>query len=148
MIEAAIEIAVKAHKGQTDKAGAPYILHPLRLMMQFDDVVLKCIAVMHDVIEDSDFAPEDLREAGISNAVIDGVLTLTHRDGEAYDDYITRIMAHPHARKVKMADIKDNMDITRIADLREKDLKRLEKYHRSLKRLIAAEASQNGSNYA
>ena len=139
MLETAIEIAVKAHKGQTDKAGAPYILHPLRLMMQFTEDDLKCIAVLHDVIEDSDYDAKDLKDAGFSEIVIEGVLCLTHRDGEAYDDYITRICQHPHARKVKMADIRDNMDLTRIEKVRERDLRRLEKYHRSLKRLVEAD---------
>ena len=133
LIEKALFIALEAHKGQVDKAGKPYILHPLRLMMSLDDEVEMISALLHDVIEDSDTTEEDLMKAGIPVESIEIIGYLTKQAGESYDDFIKRISAHKKASRVKIKDIEDNMTISRLETLGEADLTRLAKYHKSLK---------------
>ena len=138
-LDQAINIAIKAHSGQTDKAGKPYILHPLRLMFQFDTETEMIVAVLHDVIEDSDITCDDLKSAGFSDEVINAIDCLTKRKNENYDRFILRISKNDLARKIKIEDIKDNLDLTRLNQMTEKDLKRIEKYHRALKTLTREE---------
>jgi (p)ppGpp synthase/HD superfamily hydrolase len=130
-VEDAISIAAQAHKGQTDKAGAPYLLHPLRLMLRMDSEAAMMAAVLHDVVEDTDWTLERLREEGFSDEVLEAVDCLTHREGESYPEFVERVRANPVARQVKIADLEDNMNIRRISQLGAKDLERLEKYHRA-----------------
>lgn len=133
LLERAIAIALEAHGDQTDRTGKPYILHPLHLMMQMDDEVEMMVAVLHDVVEDSERTAGDLRREGFPTEVVEAVALLTHEEGVAYDDYVQRIKPHPLARKVKMADLMHNMDVRRIAKIQDNDLERLKKYHRAWK---------------
>lgn len=135
LIARAVELAAKAHAGQRDKAGQPYILHPLRLMMSMDTHAEMMTAVLHDVIEDSDSTPDDLRELGISEEVVEAVELLSRRQSETYEQFIERIKSNELARKVKLVDLADNMDLSRLDDIGEKDLERLAKYHRAYKEL-------------
>lgn len=128
----AIIIATKAHADQVDKAGQPYILHPLRLMFKFQTELEMTVAVLHDVVEDSDITPLDLRNLGFSNTVLDAIDCLTKRDNEDYDHFILRVSKNNLAKKIKIEDIKDNLDITRLNKITEKDLARVAKYHRAL----------------
>ncbi len=128
-IERAILIAAQAHSGQRDKAGAPYILHPLRLMMRMESEDAMIAAVLHDVVEDSDWTLERLREEGFSEEILQAVDCLTRRDDESYDEFIARARANPIARRVKIADLEDNMNVKRIGEMTQKDLARIEKYH-------------------
>lgn len=131
-LEEAILIAAEAHRGQTDKAGASYILHPLRMMMKMNTEVEMMTAILHDVVEDSDeWTIEKLRERGFSDEVLEAVESVTNREGESYDEFIERAGKSPIARKVKIADLEDNMNVRRIGKIREKDLIRLKKYHKS-----------------
>lgn len=132
-LEKAINIAIKAHSGQVDKAGQPYILHPLRVMFRFETEVEMIVAVMHDVIEDSDFTSQDLAKLGFSDAVLKALDCLTKRSNEDYDSFILRVSQNDLARKVKMEDIKDNLNLTRLDNVAAKDLQRLKKYHCALK---------------
>lgn len=119
-LERAIEFAAAAHAGQTDKAGAPYITHPLRVALGFiraGDEERAIIAVLHDVIEDSDLTAGDLRREGFSQAIVDAVEALTRPDREPYRDFILRAAANELARPVKIADLKDNLNRTRLAML-------------------------------
>lgn len=134
-LQRALEIAVEAHKGQVQKNGLPYVLHPLTLMLSVQSAEAKMAAVLHDVVEDSDWTMDDLRGEGFSTAVIDALDCLTHRGGESYDDYIERIAINTIARDVKLSDLEDNMNILRIHDLKQKDLDRLQKYHTAWFRL-------------
>ncbi len=134
-LQRAIEVAVEAHKGQLQKNGLPYVLHPLNLMLAVDSVEAKISAVLHDVVEDTDWTLEDLKAEGFTCAVIDALICLTHREGEDYGDYIERIAVNAIAREVKLADLEDNMNIRRIPDLKQKDLDRLKKYHEAWFRL-------------
>lgn len=130
-IERALTVALSAHRGQVDKAGAPYILHPLRLMAQMDTESEQLTALLHDVVEDSDYTLEDLRLEGVPGDVLEALKLLTHQQGEAYDGYIKRIKGNPLARKVKLADLADNMRLERIPNPTPQDLERLEKYRRA-----------------
>ena len=138
-LEDAISIAAEAHRGQRDKAGAAYLLHPLRLMLRMDSEAAMMVAVLHDVVEDSDWTLERLRERGFSEEVVEAVACLTHRDGESYEEFVERLKPNPLARRVKIADLEDNMNVLRIGQLGPKDLQRLEKYHRAWRALREAE---------
>ena len=130
-LEDAIQIAAEGHKGQKDKAGAPYILHPLRMMMRLKTEAEMITAILHDVIEDTDWTIEKLREKGFSEEVLEAVECVTNREGESYEQFIERAGKNPIARQVKIADLEDNMNIQRISEIKPKDLERLEKYHKS-----------------
>lgn len=135
-LEKAISLAVAAHAGQLDKAGQPYILHPIRVMLDLEDEVDQIVGVLHDVIEDSRYTLDDLLEMGFSQEIIIALDHLTKRDNEPYDDYVSRTLRNPIARRVKRADLLDNMDIRRMAPiLTEKDLDRLQRYRRAWERL-------------
>ena len=136
-LERAIEIAVEAHKGATDKAGAPYILHPLRMMFAVNSEDERIVAVLHDVVEDAEGWDFDrLEEEDFSAEVIEALKTVTKiTEEEDYDAFIARAMSNPIGRRVKIADLKDNMDVTRIGDLVERDMKRLNKYKKALAKL-------------
>jgi (p)ppGpp synthase/HD superfamily hydrolase len=125
----AIEIAVSAHKGQKDKSGAEYILHPIRVMERGKTEVEKICGVLHDVVEDSDWTFEALENEGFSAEVIATLRCVTKKsEEEDYDKFIDRIIQNPIAIQVKINDLLDNMDVTRFVELNEWDLKRLNKY--------------------
>jgi (p)ppGpp synthase/HD superfamily hydrolase len=127
----AVAIAAEAHRDQVDKHGAPYILHPLRVMMKMTSEEAMMAAILHDVVEDSPWTLGQLREEGFSETVLEAVDCLTKREGEAYEVFIERVMEHPLARLVKLADLEDNMDPRRIRDITDRDWERLRKYHRA-----------------
>ena len=129
-LEKAIAIAVDAHKGQTDKSGLPYILHPLRIMMTMPDEATRIVAVLHDVVEDTDCTLAELKDAGFSEDVIAAVDRMTHRESDSYDAYIQKIADNAIARRVKLGDLEDNMNVRRLPNIRDKDLERLRKYHK------------------
>lgn len=130
-LEDAISIAALAHKGQTDKAGACYILHPLRMMMQMKSEAAMMVAVLHDVVEDTDWTIEKLREHGFSEAVLEALECVTRREGKSLEEFLERAARNIIAREVEIADLEDNMNILRLSEVRPKDLERLEKYHKS-----------------
>lgn len=127
-LERAIEIAASAHAGQVDKADQPYILHPIRVMMSVSTLEERTVAVLHDVVEDTVTTFDDLAGYGFSDAVISAVKALTKTDGESRLAAARRAVQDPIARIVKLADVADNMDLSRIPDPTAKDLARLEEY--------------------
>ena len=135
LLERAIEIAVHAHKGQTDKAGTPYILHPLRVMLAMHAEQEMIVAVLHDVVEDTDWTIESLHDEGFSKEVLQAIACVSRKEEESYDQFITRIERNPLARTVKIADLEDNLKIGRLSFLTEKDFNRLKKYQEALKQL-------------
>ena len=143
VLDAAIALACRVHAGQVDKSGKPYILHPLRLMLQFEDMDSQLAAVLHDVIEDGNISLDELRGIGLSETVVEAVGCLTKRPGETYEGYIERIGEVELARRVKLRDLRDNMDTTRLAALSPADLERLAKYHRALQRLSELERASS-----
>ncbi len=135
-LEKAIQIAADAHEGAKDKAGAPYIFHPLRMMLKMDTDEGRIVAVLHDVLEDNPAVWSSYKDdVNIPGAVLAALDCLTHRPGESYTDYITRLSNNSLAVKVKLADLEDNMDLSRISNPTEKDFERLEKYARVYSRL-------------
>lgn len=127
-LQRAIEIAVEAHKEQTQKNKLPYVLHPLTLMLSMNTDETRIAAVLHDVVEDTDWTLELLAAEGFRKEVLDAIDCLTHREGTSYEDYIDRIRPNSIARTVKLADLKDNMNLLRIPEPSERDLIRLKKY--------------------
>lgn len=136
MLDKAIRIAAKAHEGQMDKAGQPYILHPLRVMFMRRNETERICAVLHDVIEDSDITIEYLRKEGFSEEVLSVLDALTKRENENYDDFIGRVIANKTACKVKLADLSDNMDLSRISNPTQEDYQRVEKYRKAADRIL------------
>lgn len=135
-LERAIEIAVAAHRGQRDRAGRPYILHPLWLMLQFEDLDAMIVAVLHDTVEDSDVSLQGLSAEGFAPHIIEAVGALTRREDESYEAFVQRSRSHPLARRVKLADIEHNLDVRRLKQIRSGDLERIEKYHRAWRVLL------------
>lgn len=125
----AMEICFEAHKKQVDKSGIPYVFHPIHLAEQMTTEETTIVALLHDVVEDSDITFEYLENEGFDKAVIDAVKLLTHKDKSVkYGDYVKKIKTNPIAKAVKLADLAHNSDITRLDVVTEKDLKRRQKY--------------------
>lgn len=136
ILDRAKAIATSAHEGQVDKAGKPYIEHPMRVMNMGKTVEEKIAGVLHDVVEDSDWTFEMLEKEGIPKDVMDALRCVTKlSEDEDYDHFIERVKTNPLALKVKLNDLKDNMDITRLGEVTEKDLARLNKYIRAYRQL-------------
>lgn len=129
--ELALQIAKEAHAGQVDKAGKDYILHPITVASYMDTDVEKTIAYLHDVLEDTSVTVDELRNH-FSNEIVDTVITLTHRKDESYFEYIQRISKSKLAKKVKVADLLHNLDITKIKEPSKQDYERLEKYKKAI----------------
>ena len=139
LLERAIEIAVLAHKEQVDKAGKPYILHPLRLIFKMQTENEMIAAVLHDVVEDTSWTIEKLEAEGFDEEVITAIELLTHDKKVPYKKYIEAIKTNKIALKVKLADLEDNLDIKRIAHPKFRDYARLAeylKYYNELKELF------------
>ena len=127
-LQDAIALAVEAHRGQVDKCGQPYILHPLRVMFRCEGEIARIVAVLHDVVEDTGRSFDDLRRLGYSEDVIAALDCVTKREGEGYEQFVNRAASNPVAKQVKIADIEDNMDVRRLAGFGQKDAERMEKY--------------------
>jgi (p)ppGpp synthase/HD superfamily hydrolase len=137
-LEDALALAAQAHKGQRDKAGQPYILHPIRLMLSVPDEPARIVALLHDVVEDTQTSMEDLRAAGYPEELLDALDCVTRRDDETYEEFIERIVPNELARRVKLADLADNMDLSRLPIVTEKDRVRLERYKAAWEKLGGA----------
>ena len=135
IIEKSLEIALKAYSGQKDKAGKTYILHPLRVMAKMETEEEMSVAILHDVIEDSDYTADDLLNEGIPSNVVEAVQLLSKEEGENYDQFVDRVLTNSLASKVKKADIEDNINILRLDSVSDIDLERVVKYHKAWKKL-------------
>jgi (p)ppGpp synthase/HD superfamily hydrolase len=132
-LERAIVIAAEAHAGITDKAGAPYILHPLRMMMDLTSPEERIVAVLHDVCEDCPgWTFERLRGEGFSEEILAALDSVTKREGEPYEEFALRAAANPIGRRVKLADLRDNSDLSRITNPSAGDHERIAKYARAI----------------
>jgi (p)ppGpp synthase/HD superfamily hydrolase len=127
-LEDAIALAVEAHRGQVDKGGQPYILHPLRVMLTLESDMERIVAVLHDVVEDTEYSLDRLRALNYPSEALEALECLTRREGESYEAFIQRIKPDPVARQVKLADLKDNMNIVRLHSLSQKDFERIARY--------------------
>lgn len=124
----ALELAVEKHKNQTDKAGNPYILHPLHVMENVNSKEGKIVAILHDIIEDTYITENYLLKIGLSKRIVDAVVALTRSEDIDYQEYIKNLSSNPLAKEVKLADLEHNMDLKRLPTLEEKDLERNRKY--------------------
>lgn len=136
LYDKALQIAVRAHKGQKDKAGHDYILHPIRVSERCDDPRAKIVALLHDTIEDTDVTADYLREEGFTEEIVEAVLAVTRREGEEYNDYVRRAAQNELGRMVKRADLEDNMGIRRLPELTDRDVERLRKYLRAWQYIV------------
>lgn len=132
MTKKAIQLIFEKHNKQTDKAGMPYVLHPLHIAENMQDEIRTTVALLHDIVEDTDMTFEKLEKLGFPQTVITPLKLLTHKDGVDYFIYISKIGTNPVATDVKIADLEHNCDLTRLNEITEKDLKRVEKYKKCL----------------
>lgn len=135
----AVNLMFEAHKEQRDKSGLPYVFHPFHLAEQMEDETTTVVALLHDVVEDSDYTLDDLRRMGFSQEVCEAVDLMTHREGVPYMEYVRRIKTNPVAVKVKLADLRHNSDMTRMEAPTERDLQRAEKYREAMRLLLDEE---------
>lgn len=126
----AISIAALAHQQQVDHAGAPYMLHLMRVMLAVHGEEEQIVAILHDLLEDTEWTLDRLAAEGFSPAILCSLEAVTHRKGEGYPAYIARCKADPVAARVKLADMRDNLDLLRLGSLSDEDLERAAKYHR------------------
>ncbi len=131
----AMKIAYEAHKNQVDKSGVPYIYHPIHLAEQMKDEKTTCVALLHDVVEDTDITFEYLAQQGFDVDIITALKLMTHDKNVPYMEYIQKIKKNLIATKVKLADLKHNSDLNRMDEVSEKDLKRVEKYRTAIELL-------------
>ena len=132
LYQKALAIAEDAHKGQVDKAGIAYIHHPLYVASLVEGKLAKTIALLHDVVEDSAWTLEDLRMEGLPEEVVQAVGILTKNRDESYEEYLMHVKQNPLARQVKLADLKHNSDLSRLANVTDRDRKRVAKYQKAI----------------
>ena len=142
-LERAIVIAVKEHEGKFDKGGAPYILHPLHVMLNLSTNEERITAVLHDVVEDGGITLENLRSEGFSESIIEAVDAVTIRSGETYESFVLRAASNPIGRKVKLADLQHNCDLSRIPNPTASDYERSKKYSRAIETILNIEDKTN-----
>lgn len=132
MLHNMIVLATQRHAGQFDKSGAPYILHPLKVMdlTESDDEEIQCMAVGHDLIEDTETSFAELRAMGFTERIIKGIDALTKHRGQDYEEYVAKLKGNPDAMIVKIADLRHNTDLTRLKGVTEKDQARMVRYHK------------------
>lgn len=135
LLEKALQIATVAHIYQVDKAGAPYIFHPIRVSNRCSTDEERIVALLHDTIEDTEVTAEYLLMEGFPRNIVDAILSVTRNKDESYEDLIRRSRFNPIGRQVKLHDLEDNMDITRLEQITESDLSRLNKYLKAYKYL-------------
>ena len=131
LYDLALKIAIQAHRGQKDKAGREYVMHPIRVAERCKDPRAKIVALLHDTIEDTEVTAEFLLGEGFPEEIVNGILSVTKREGETYDDFVSRAATNAIGREVKIADLEDNMDIRRLREITDKDAERLRKYLRA-----------------
>lgn len=138
VIDKAFEVAQKAHKNQVDIGGEPYIFHPITICNNCDTFETKVVALLHDVIEDSDVTESDLLQLGFDKEIVDAVVAITKVKNTEYFDYLVNIKNNEIARRVKVEDLKHNSDLSRLKKVKNGDLKRLGKYQQALRYLDEA----------
>lgn len=139
MTKKALRLSFDAHKNQEDKSGAPYVYHPFHLAEQMTTEDETIVALLHDVVEDTDYSLDDIKAMGFSNGVIKSLSLLTHDDSVPYMDYISAIKENPVAKAVKLADLRHNSDLARVDAVDAKAIKRVQKYAEAIKLLTESE---------
>lgn len=131
----AMKLCFKAHKEQVDKSGIPYVFHPIHLAEQMEDEDTTVVALLHDVIEDTEYTIKDLEDMGFNQNVTAAISLMTHAEGVPYMDYVAQIKENPIAKIVKLADLKHNSDISRLDTVDAKAMARVEKYAKAIQLL-------------
>lgn len=137
MLNKALVIAKSAHEGQFDKAGIAYINHPLAVAEMVETEIEKIVALLHDVIEDSELTLENLKSEGFSDVIISAVGSITKTPNNDYGSYLEKVKQNKLARTVKIVDLRHNLDLSRLTNVKKKDLERVEKYKKALEYLLA-----------
>ena len=132
MTKLALKICFEAHKDQLDKSGLPYVFHPFHLAEQMTDEETCAVALLHDVVEDTDITLGDLEKLGFGEKILEAISLMTHGEGVDYMDYVAKIKTNPIARAVKLADLRHNSDMTRLDTVTDWDIKRAEKYKKAI----------------
>ena len=127
----ALKLCFEAHKNQVDKSGMPYVFHPFHVAEQMTDEATTIVALLHDVVEDTDYTLEDLAAEGFGKDLLEAVALMTHEDDVPYLDYVAKLKDNPIARAVKLADLAPNSDLSRIGEVDEETKQRLEKYEKA-----------------
>lgn len=133
----AMKLAFAAHKDQVDKSGIPYVFHPIHLAEQMESEETAIVALLHDVLEDTEYTLQDIAAMGFPQEVLDALALMTHDQAVPYMDYVARLKGNPIARTVKLADLRHNSDLTRLDTVDEKALARIEKYKKAIAVLLA-----------
>ena len=128
----AMKLCYEAHKGQVDKSGMPYVFHPFHVAEQMTDETTTIVALLHDVVEDTDYTLEDIAEEGFGKEILEAVALMTHEDDVPYLDYVAKLKDNPIARAVKLADLAHNSDLSRIGEIDKETKQRLEKYKKAI----------------
>ena len=128
----ALKLCFEAHKDQVDKSGLPYVFHPFHLAEQMTDEDTTLVALLHDVVEDTDYTLDDLSEMGFGDTVIDALALMTHDSSVPYLEYVAKLKNNPLARTVKLADLRHNSDTTRLDRVDDEALKRVQKYAQAI----------------
>ena len=131
----AMKLCYEAHKNQVDKSGMPYVFHPFHVAEQMTDEATTIVALLHDVVEDTDYTLEDLAAEGFGKDILEAVALMTHEDDVPYLDYVAKLKDNPIARAVKLADLAHNSDLSRIGEIDDKTRERLEKYKKAMELL-------------
>ena len=135
MTKKALKLCFSAHKDQVDKSGLPYVFHPFHLAEQMEDEDTTIVALLHDVVEDTEVTLTDLAEMGFSQQVIGAIQAMTHPEGVPYMEYVSKIRKNPIARRVKLADLRHNSDLSRLDQVDEAALARVRKYQAAMELL-------------
>ena len=143
MTKMAMKLCFIAHRDQMDKSGMPYVFHPFHVAEQMTDEETIIVALLHDVVEDTSYTIENLREMGFSEIVLDALTLMTHDDGTPYMDYVAKLRCNPIARKVKLADLRHNSDLTRLDYVDNKSRERVEKYAAAIRMLEDVENEES-----
>lgn len=133
----AMKLCYEAHQGQVDKSGIPYVFHPIYVAEQMSDEATTIVALLHDVVEDTDYTLDDLTRMGFDDTVTDALALLTHKKGVPYLEYVAKLKNNPIVRAVKLADLRHNSDLSRLDEMDEKAKSRLEKYKAAIELLEA-----------
>ena len=139
MTKTALKLCFEAHKDQTDKSGLPYVFHPFHLAEQMPDEKTTVVALLHDVIEDTDYTLDDMKNMGFSDDILSAIALMTHDDGVPYMEYVALIKKNPIAKMVKLADLRHNSDMSRLDKVTAHDRERAEKYKKAIKFLESSD---------
>jgi len=137
MTKVALKLCFESHKDQIDKSGMPYVFHPFHLAEQMTDEETTVVALLHDVIEDTDHTLDDLRTLGFTEPIVSAIALMTHADDVPYMEYVAAIKSNPIARAVKLADLRHNSDMTRLDTVTPRDIERAKKYAEAIRLLEA-----------